>query len=82
MELTGVLNELSRSMGLADFYPFVLSRLALRKLHLVHRIVQAQQPQAPLGHPPAPNPPDISTFVAPPASLADNSAAAVALRDT
>ena len=43
MELTGVLNELSRSMGLADFYPFVLSRLALRKLHLVHCIVQAQQ---------------------------------------
>mgnify|MGYP000915203880 CR=1 FL=1 len=46
MELTGVLNELSRSMGLADFYPFVLSRPALRKLHLVHRIVQAQRPQA------------------------------------
>jgi hypothetical protein len=43
MELTGVLNELSRSMGLADFYPFVLARPALRKLHLVHRIVRAQQ---------------------------------------
>ncbi len=43
MELTGVLNELSRSMGLADFYPFVVSRPALRKLHFVHRIVQAQQ---------------------------------------
>lgn len=42
MELTGVLNELSRSMGLADFYPFVLSRPALRKLHFVHRVVQAQ----------------------------------------
>lgn len=42
MELTGVLNELSRSMGLTDFYPFVLSRTALRKLHLVHCIVQAQ----------------------------------------
>lgn len=38
MELTGVLNELSRSMGVADFYPFVLSLPALRKLHLVHRI--------------------------------------------
>ncbi len=45
MELTGVLNELSRSMGLCDFYPFVLSRTALRKLHLVHRIVQAQRQQ-------------------------------------
>ncbi len=39
MELTGVLNELSRSMGVADFYPFVLSVPAVRKLHLVHRIV-------------------------------------------
>ncbi len=41
MELTGVLNELSRSMGVADFYPFVLSVPAVRKLHLVHRIVHA-----------------------------------------
>lgn len=41
MELTGVLNELSRSMGVPDFYPFVLSMPALRKLHLVHRIVHA-----------------------------------------
>ena len=40
MELTGVLNELSRSMGVADFYPFVLSAPAVRKLHLVHRVVQ------------------------------------------
>lgn len=41
MELTGVLNELSRSMGVPDFYPFVLSASALRKLHLVHRVVGA-----------------------------------------
>ncbi len=39
IELTGVLNELSRSMGVADFYPFVLSVPAVRKLHLVHRII-------------------------------------------
>ena len=39
MELTGVLNELSRSMGLPDFYPFVLSYDAVRKLHFVHRVV-------------------------------------------
>jgi hypothetical protein len=44
MELTGVLNELSRSMGLADFYPFVLSRPALRKLFVVHRLVQSLAP--------------------------------------
>jgi hypothetical protein len=41
MELSGVLNELTRSMGVADFYPFVLSRPALAKLYLVHRVVTA-----------------------------------------
>jgi hypothetical protein len=41
MELTGVLNELSRSMGLPDFYPFVLSLEAARKLFFVHRLVQS-----------------------------------------
>jgi hypothetical protein len=41
MELTGVLNELSRSMGMADFYPFVLSLPAARKLFMVHRVIQA-----------------------------------------
>jgi hypothetical protein len=35
-QLTAVLNELSRAMGLADFYPFVLSRSAVAKLHFVH----------------------------------------------
>jgi hypothetical protein len=47
MELTGVLNELSRSMGVADFYPFVLSAPAVRKLHLVHRVVHAPGQAAP-----------------------------------
>ena len=48
MKLTGVLNELSRSMGLPDFYPFVLSVAAVRKLHLVHRVVSEARaaPQA------------------------------------
>ncbi len=41
MELTGVLNELSRSMGVADFYPFVLSAPAVRKLYLVHCVIRA-----------------------------------------
>ena len=48
MKLTGVLNEMSRSMGLPDFYPFVLSVAAVRKLHLVHRVVSEARaaPQA------------------------------------
>ncbi len=46
MELTGVLNELSRSMGVADFYPFVLSLPVVRKLHLVHRVIHAAPPPA------------------------------------
>jgi len=36
---TAVLNELSRSMGLPDFYPFVLSRSAVAKLHFVYRVL-------------------------------------------
>ena len=39
IELASVLNELSRSMGVPDFYPFVLSVPAVRKLHLVHRVI-------------------------------------------
>ena len=39
MELTGVLNELSHSMGVPDFYPFVLSVATVRKLFFVHRVV-------------------------------------------
>ncbi|HET9204922.1 MAG TPA: putative zinc-binding metallopeptidase [Burkholderiaceae bacterium] len=39
IELTGVLNELSRSMGERDFYPFVLSDAAVTKLHFVHRVM-------------------------------------------
>ncbi len=41
MELTGVLNELSHSMGVHDFYPFVLSAPAVLKLRFVHRVVSA-----------------------------------------
>jgi hypothetical protein len=39
LELTAVVNELARSMGQPDVYPFVLSRTAVAKLHLVHRVV-------------------------------------------
>jgi hypothetical protein len=38
-QLTAVMNELSRAMGLADFYPFVLSQRAVAKLHFVHTVI-------------------------------------------
>ena len=41
IELTAVINELSRGMGAPDFYPFVLSAAAVRKLHFVHRVIGA-----------------------------------------
>jgi hypothetical protein len=41
VELTALLNEMSRSMGLHDFYPFVLSGAAVRKLHFMHRVISA-----------------------------------------
>ncbi|MFZ5544454.1 MAG: zinc-binding metallopeptidase family protein [Pseudomonadota bacterium] len=39
-ELTAVLNEMSRSMGQPDFYPFVLPRPAVAKLQFIHLVVQ------------------------------------------
>lgn len=42
VDLTAVLNELSRSMGLHEFYPFVLARKVVAKLYLVHRVVQGR----------------------------------------
>jgi hypothetical protein len=39
LELTCVLNNLNRSMGLQDAYPFVLSTAALEKLRFVHELV-------------------------------------------
>jgi len=40
VELTSVLNELSRSMGQADYYPFVLPRPVVGKLQFVHLVVR------------------------------------------
>lgn len=40
LELAGMLNELSRSMGQADFYPFVLPPAAIAKLHFIHLVIQ------------------------------------------
>ena len=37
--LTTMLNEMSRSMGQADFYPFVLPREVVAKLHFIHLLV-------------------------------------------
>ena len=39
VELTAVMNELSRSMGQRDLYPFVLSPMAVTKLHFVHLVI-------------------------------------------
>ena len=40
VRLTNVLNELARSMGQHDFYPFVMSRPVLRKMHFIQMIVK------------------------------------------
>ena len=40
IEMTTVLNELARSMGQPDFYPFVMSRPVVAKLHFVHLVVR------------------------------------------
>ena len=42
--LTSVLNEFSLGMGLPDFYPFVLSKRSITKLHFVHRFIQVFRP--------------------------------------
>jgi hypothetical protein len=38
--LTTVLNELARSMGQPDFYPFVMSRVVLRKVTFIYLVVK------------------------------------------
>lgn len=40
VQLTTVLNELARSMGQHDYYPFVMSRPVLRKMHFIQMIVK------------------------------------------
>ena len=41
--LTEALNELNRSMGLPDLYPFVLSPPAVDKLRFVHDVVSKRR---------------------------------------
>lgn len=48
VQLTAALNELSLSMGLRDFYPFVLSRPAVSKLHFVHLAVYGWRNNSPM----------------------------------
>ncbi|AVX26891.1 DNA polymerase III subunits gamma and tau [Pseudomonas syringae pv. atrofaciens] len=40
IELASMLNELSRSMGQPDFYPFVLPPAVIAKLHFIHLVIQ------------------------------------------
>ena len=48
--LTYALNSLTRSMGLPDAYPFVLSVLAMEKLRFMHDVITGSSPAA-LGAP-------------------------------
>jgi hypothetical protein len=36
-----MLNEMSRSMGQPDFYPFILPTEAVAKLHFIHLVVSS-----------------------------------------
>jgi hypothetical protein len=40
LKLTAVLNELCRSMGQPDFYPFTLPAATIKKLHFVHSLIR------------------------------------------
>jgi hypothetical protein len=48
VQLTAVVNELSRSMGEPDFYPFVLPLAAVKKLQFVHLVIDgaARNPES------------------------------------
>lgn len=43
VQLTTVLNEMARSMGQHDFYPFVMSRPVLRKMHFIQMVVKSSR---------------------------------------
>lgn len=48
MPLTYAVNSLNRSMGLPDFYPFILSDGVVRKLEFIHRLIRAHQKVGPV----------------------------------
>ena len=43
VQLTMLLNGMTRAMGQADFYPFVLANEVVAKLHFIHLVVTASQ---------------------------------------
>ncbi len=43
VELITVLNEMARSLGHPDFYPFVMSRTVVKKLHFVSLVVEGSE---------------------------------------
>ena len=45
MGLTVLLNEMSRSMGQSDFYPFAMPNVVVAKLHFVHLIIKSGTPE-------------------------------------
>ena len=45
VELTAVMNELSRSMGQQDLYPFALPKAAVAKLQFIHMLVASVEKQ-------------------------------------
>ncbi len=52
-QLTTLLNEMSRAMGQPDFYPFVLPREVVAKLHFIHLVVTSvNAPEAALDQAP------------------------------
>ncbi|MDP9901329.1 zinc-binding metallopeptidase family protein [Variovorax ginsengisoli] len=64
--LTQVLNELTRSMGQHDYYPFVLPREAIAKLQFIHEVVRsASEPQAMHADPATTTSPDTVTDMSP-----------------
>ncbi len=40
------MNSLNRSMGLSDFYPFVVSPSAAQKLDFIHQLIKSSRPRA------------------------------------
>ena len=49
VRLTNVLNELSRSMGQPDYYPFVLPRATVGKLQFIHQVITEQRQRSHTG---------------------------------
>ena len=50
LEMITVLNEMSRSMGQPDFYPFVMPRDVVRKLHFIHLVIASTSRTSIPGH--------------------------------